>query len=831
MNKAVIEALQRISEAAVTEQQSLIEQFKQNFPEHLHWLGVFDEDGNEQLSFAEHLPQIPNLKLIKPLGSGASGRVFLAQNENDQKVAVKVALEHLSIDQLHRFQHESQLLAGLSHQNIAQLIDSGVMHEQSLPYLVMEHVDGQNILQYCRQNQLDFKQIINLFVQVLDAVQYAHNRGVVHRDIKPENIMVDQSGQIKLLDFGIALTTQDSTQQLTQLTKTGEIVGTLAYMSPEQVSGQSNMDTRTDVYSLGVVLYQLLSGALPHQLNANQIFLAISQIIEELPARINTHNQTIDADLAAIVHHAIEKNSDQRYQSPRDIKSDLLNWLNGESISVKDNTLWRTIRHISKKHKALVTGSLLAVIGLITGLVFAISFALKEQQAREIAEANAKTNEKTVQFINEIFASADPENLYGEKLTLLQVINNADRALIGQLNEEYIVESKIRLTIGAVYVGIGQHELAQKQLDEVTELFSNITEQEQLTTLQYEHAKVKASIGLYNNQYAEIAEFIKQQLSDKRFRNQHHLQLKSQLAQAYLMLGQLDESMHIINEAIKANPNLKPSDADLLFSRSLKGMILDKMGQFEAAKKINEEVIAIRKEYYGKNHPRTLSALNNQSAVEDNLGNSIRAQEIIIEVINGKQAVLGDAHLSTLISKTNLLSFYVKHGETEKADEYSKTLLSEMTKHIGPLNRYTLVVNNIRAYLLEDLGKLDEAEVLYKETLANYQKIGKNSGEELLVLQSNTAMLLMKQKKYSESQDMFLRLLDNVESTISKDHVYYAIFIGNYGELLLKMQKYTEAEPLLNSSYNKILATFGAEHDRTIKAQKRLEQLSQTHME
>lgn len=829
MNKQVIEALQQISEA--TEKASLIEQFKQDFPEHHHWLDVFNKDASEQVSLGQKLPQIPNLTLIKPLGSGASGRVFLAQDDNHQEVAVKVALGYLSEDQLHRFQHESQLLAGLSHPNIARLIDSGVMKDENLPYLIMEYVDGQNILQYCQQKSLEFKQIITLFVQVLDAIQYAHNRGVVHRDIKPENIFVDRNGHVKLLDFGIALATKDSTQQLTQLTKTGEIVGTLAYMSPEQVSAQSGLDTRADVYSLGVVLYQLLSGALPHQLNANQIFLAISQIIEDLPARINTYNDKIDADLAAIVHHAIEKKPDQRYQSPRDIKRDLLSWLDGEPISVKDNTLWRSIRHISKKHKALVTGSLLAVIGLITGLIFAISFALKEQQAREIAETNAKTNEKTVEFINEIFASADPENLYGEKLTLLQVINNADTALIGQLNEEYAVESKIRLTIAGVYVGIGQHALAQKQLDKVTTLFSNIAEPEQLVTLQYEHAKAQVSINLYNDRYQETVEFINQKLSDQRFNNQDHLQLKSQLAQAYLMLGQLDQAMQTIDEAIETGGNLEPSDADLLFSRSLKAMIFDKLGQFDEAKKINEEVIAIRKEFFGENHPRTLSVLNNQSAVEDNLGNSSQAREIMKQVINGKQAVLGDAHLSTFVSKTNLLSFYVKHGETEKADGYSKELLAEMNKHIGPLNRYTLVVNNIRAYLLEDLGKLDEAETLYRQTLTNYQNIGKNSGEELLVLQSNTAMLLMKQEKYKESQEMFLRLLDNVESTISKDHVYYAIFIGNYGELLLKMHEYEEAEPLLKNSYEKIRATFGAEHDRTIKAQKRLDMLSQAQMQ
>ena len=823
-NKRVIAALQSISEHK--DKSSLIEQFKKDFPDHHHWLKAFDQDHNEVISFNQQLPQISGLTMIKPLGSGASGHVFLAKKD-DKKVAVKVAMSHLSSDQLHRFQHESRLLSGLSHPHIAQHIDAGVVDHLGLPYLVMEHVDGVNILHHCQNNHLDFKQTIKLFTQVLDAVQYAHTRGVVHRDIKPENILVDRNGYVKLLDFGIALATQDSTQQLTQLTKTGEIVGTLAYMSPEQVSGNDDLDTRADVYSLGVVLYQLLSGALPHQLNANQIFLAISQIIEDLPTRINTHNHLIDGDLAAIVHHAIEKNPDKRYQSPRDIKVDLMNWLNDESISVKDHTLWRTVRHFSKKHKALVTGSLLAIMGLITGLVFAISFALKEQQARKIAETNARTNKKTVEFINEIFASADPENLYGEELTLLQVINNADNALIGQLKNEFAVEAKIRLTIAGVYMGIGQHELSQKQLDKASSLFPNIFELELLKDLQYEHIYVQSGVNLYNNKFEENVDFINQQLSDTRFDGQVHLPLKSHLAQAFLMLGQLDEAMKTLDQAIEDSGIVDESDHNLLFAKQLKGMILDKMGRFEEAKALNEKLIVMRSEHYGENHPRTLSALNNLAAVENNLGNSVQAQQLMKQVIEAKLKVLGDAHISTLISRTNLLSFYVKHGETEKADAYSKTLLIDMSKHLGALNRYTLVVNNIRAYLLEDLGRLDEAEQMYQETLANYENIGKNSGEELLVLQSNTAMLLMKQEKFFESEAMFLKLLDNVEKTISKDHVYYAIFIGNYGELLMKMKRYTEARPLLQLSQERLIAVFGAEHERAIKAKKRLEQLSE----
>lgn len=832
IEKQIIKDLQKISNT--NDKTLLIEQFKRKYPDHLYWLQMFEfhkDDIDKVLK--DKFPQISGFKITKYLGSGASGKVFLAQQQNGSQtqVAIKMAMQYLSTDQLHRFEHESRLLKRLSHPNIAQIITSGIMPNEDLPYIVMEYVDGITIHCYCQQNKLGFKQIIELFNQVLDAVQFAHNKGIVHRDIKPENILVNDDGKVKLLDFGIALATENSTRQLTQLTKTGEIVGTLAYMSPEQVSGQDNLDTRADVYSLGVVLYQLLSDALPHKLDANQIFSAISQIIEDLPIKISTQNQLIDADLATIVHHAIEKKADHRYQSPRDFKADLQNWINGNVISVKHNTFWHSIKYIGRKHKALVAGSFLAVLGLITGLVFAVSFALKEQEARKIAESNARTSKKTVEFINELFSSADPDKLYGEKLTLLQVIGNADTTITSQLQQEYEVEANIRLTIAGVYISLGQHELAQVQNNKVGSLFLELGNYASLIDLQYQHALVQSNINLYKNHYEQDVDFVKKIISNPRYEYKNLLAFKIQLAHGLLMLGKLEQAQHVIDVALVENKGKDAFSNDVLYAQEIQAMILDKMGKFQQSKIINEKIIAIRNEYFGENHPKTLSALNNLSAVENNLGNFDKAKKIMQRVIEGKRLILGEKHLSTLISRTNLLSFLVKRQDSEKADEYSKILLADMVEYVGPLNKYTLVVNNIRAYLLEDLGKLQQAEKMYRETLNSYKDIGKNSGSELLVLQSNLAMLLMKAKKHQESQTIFLELLDNVETSISKEHVYYAIFIGNYGELLMKMHDYQQARPLLQQSYDKLLENFGAKHQRTTKAIHRLEKLTQLEKE
>lgn len=809
--------------------QKLIAAFKLEYSDNIEWLDMFGDDQSQvQESFQTKHPEIDGYNILKALGSGASGKVLLAEDENTKhQVAIKVAMQFLSDEQLHRFQHESRLLSRLTHVNIAQLYHSGIISHEGLPYIVMEHIDGLTIHRYCQDKKLNFKQIVELFIQALEAVQYAHNRGIVHRDIKPENILVTHDGLVKLLDFGIALATDNSTQQLTQLTKTGEIVGTLAYMSPEQVSGQDSLDTRADVYSLGVVLYQLLSDSLPHKVDANQIFSAISQIIEDLPIKLSTQNHKVDADLVTIVHHAIEKNPESRYQSPRDFKADLNNWINGDAISVKHNTLWHTLKHITKKNKALVAGSMLAVLGLITGLVFAVSFAFKEQQAREIADFRTLTNIKTVNFITELLTSADPDNIYGDELTVMQVIDNAEASIQGELNQELEVEANIRTTLAGVYVSINQLGKSQAQVDLVEKILPQLVDYSDYIEINFNVKFIQSKIYLANGVMDKNINLLTQLIENLDQKPILKYKSRVALSNAYLTGGNVKDAQETIEIILKTpiTESFPKNHQARLFAQNSYALLLDRKGEFKKAKEIYEEIIAIRNELYGEIHVQTLITLNNLATVEQKLGNSEQAQTLLEKVIKGKAEVLGSNHLSTLTSQANLLSTLITSGKLEQADELSKILFVALNDSAGALHPRTLEVRNMRAYMLEDMDQLDEAEILYRSTLKAYHDAGTNKGPELFGLQNNLAMLLMKQSKYSESKAIFDKLLSNVEEFLGKEHIYYAIFMGNYGELLLKLGKFDMAKPFLTQSYNKLLETFGETHQRTLKAKKRLEQL------
>ncbi|MFK8010545.1 MAG: protein kinase [Marinicellaceae bacterium] len=825
----IIKSLKLISQSSLSEREALINQFKKNFPDDLDWLQMFDRKKPAREVNQFNAPNIDGFEIIKTLGSGANGKVFLAlKGSNNQKVAIKVPMKFLSKDQLHRFTHESQLLSRLSHNNIAQLFETGYLEKDQLPYIVMEHIDGVTINHYCDDNNLTRKDIIQLFYQVLEAVQYAHNRGIVHRDIKPENILVTHDGVVKLLDFGIALATDNSTQHLTQLTKTGEIVGTLAYMSPEQVSGINTIDTRADVYSLGVVLYQLLSKGLPHKLDANQIFSAISKIIEDQPKKISTLASDIDEDLAKIVHHSIEKNPDERYQSPRDFKKDLDNYLSGHAISVKNSTLWQNLKYISRKHKALVSGSLLAVMGLITGLIFAVSFAFKEQEARKIAETNAKTSAHTSHFINQLLTSADPDNIFGEQLTVLQVIDNAEFTIKGELEDAEPVEANIRTTLASVYTSLGQYEKAQYQIDTVEKLLLDLTEMEDYLDFHFTIKFIQSKLYSVTNKVEENITLLKQ--LEKTTANHPLFYAKTQaaLGNAYLSSGDIEKSKSVLTEIInrKYEETNKEFIEIQLFAKGSYAVLLTQTGDFAQAKEMLEQLLEQRIQTKGETHIQTSSVLNSLANVESNLGNYSKAQSLTEQVIKNRQALLGDNHISTINSKVNLISILVTSNQLVLADEKSKKLLKQMEDNLGELHKRTLQLKNIRAYLLEDLNKPNEAEALYRSTLNAYAKQGINKGPELFALQNNLAMLLMNKNSLQESEEMFSQLLDNVRGILGEEHIYYAIFIGNFGELLLKQKQYAKAEPLLQMSYEKLVTTFGENHKRTLKAQKRLEQLA-----
>ncbi|MGH9363540.1 MAG: serine/threonine-protein kinase, partial [Thermoanaerobaculia bacterium] len=339
------------------------------------------------------LSQLPerlaNYTMVRKLGEGGMGAVYEAlQDSPRRRVALKVTASRLTSEALvKRFEHESQILGLLEHPGIARIYEAGTAEtaEGRVPYFAMELIEGRPLTDHLRQRRLGLREKLDLIARICDAVEHAHQRGVIHRDLKPGNMLVDREGNPKILDFGIARATDPDHQLGTRHTQTGQILGTLSYMSPEQASGESmKIDHRSDVYSLGVILYEILAGRLPHDLESKTLYESLRILKEEEPARLSAFNRACRGDVETIVSKAIEKDPERRYRSAADFASDLRRHLRDEPILAHAPSTVYVLRKFARRHKFLVGALvvLLVTAGVTTWLALAATRAERVAEGR-----------------------------------------------------------------------------------------------------------------------------------------------------------------------------------------------------------------------------------------------------------------------------------------------------------------------------------------------------------------------------------------------------------------------------------------------------------------
>jgi WD40 repeat protein/predicted Ser/Thr protein kinase len=335
---------------------------------------------------------IGRYRILRLLGEGGMGAVYEAEQDNPRRlVALKVIRPGLLTPELRkRFAHEAQLLGRLHHPGIAAIHEAGVA-EDGRPFFAMEFIRGLALDDYCRLRGLTAPARLELLARVCDAVQHAHEQGVIHCDLKPGNILVDDSGQPKVLDFGVARALQDDLRTSSDRTRTGHLLGTLRYMSPEQVAAEpAGLDQRSDVYTLGVMLFELLAGRLPYPLEELSLPEAARVIRDQEPSRLSSIDTRLRGDVETIVAKALEKERGRRYASAAELAADLRRHLRHEPIQARPASALYHLRKFARRHKALVGGAAGVLAALLLGLLGTILFAVREAQQRGQAEQNAR---------------------------------------------------------------------------------------------------------------------------------------------------------------------------------------------------------------------------------------------------------------------------------------------------------------------------------------------------------------------------------------------------------------------------------------------------------
>lgn len=368
----------------------------------------------------DNAPSLPTTigpyRILRKLGEGGMGVVYEAsQSKPSRRVALKVLRPRFATGQmLRRFEHEVQVQGRLNHVGIGHVYDAGVERTQhgNLPYFAMELVDGSPITNFVRDAGMKIQARLQLMIEVCSAVQHAHDRGIIHRDLKPGNIVVTADGRPKVLDFGIARVTDADMQITTIQTTAGQLLGTLPYMSPEQIAGHGErLDHRSDIYALGVVLYELLADRLPLDMTTCSIPEAARVIKDVDPPRLGSVNCECRGDIEAIVAKTLEKEPNRRYDSADALAADLQCVLANEPISATPPSTYDQFAKFARRNKTLVGGVVATIVALAVGLIGVANFAIREGRERVRAESAQQQAQRHAYRASVTAASHALENL------------------------------------------------------------------------------------------------------------------------------------------------------------------------------------------------------------------------------------------------------------------------------------------------------------------------------------------------------------------------------------------------------------------------------------
>ncbi|MFN7920584.1 MAG: protein kinase [Bryobacteraceae bacterium] len=579
--------------------------------------------------------KVGNYRLVRLLGHGGMGSVHLAERgdaQYQQKVAVKLISRALVRPELiARFRRERQILATLNHPNVARLIDGGTT-EEGLPYLVMEYVDGQPLLDYCRDRKLGAVARLRLFQQVCSAVEYAHRYLIVHRDLKPDNILVDSSGAVKLLDFGIAKLMEEDDSGAT---RTGLQALTPSYASPEQVRGE-NVTTASDVYSLGVVLFELLTGQLPYPGGRRSTAAEMMRAVCEDPAIVpHTLAKELAGDLDSIILMALRKEPARRYGSVAEFSADVERHLDGLPVKARPDTFrYRAAKFLRRNRIAAMA----AAVTIASVLGFSV-WALRE---RTVARAEQKKAERVAALLVDVFNMPDPTQSKGEKISARDILARARERLKTQLKDEPEMHGVLLAKLGGVYTNLRDYVTAE--------------------------AVLKDAVALLRAQpvvnRAELADAL------------------SDLSITAAYLGRLPESIEIGKEAYAALPPGKPTELHIRVLHNQSGHLRLKGDRVAARKKL-DEAMAIADRILAPGDPTRLHLMQSNATLEMDFR---KAAPLYRELIAAQRRTLADPHPEIIDALNNLGWALINAGDLDGAEASVREAIAQSQKLYGPDN-------------------------------------------------------------------------------------------------------------------------------------------------
>jgi serine/threonine-protein kinase len=776
-------------------------------------------------------------RVTRLIGRGGMGDVYEAERDDEQfqqQVAIKIIKRGLDLDFVRdRFLRERQILASLDHPYIARLFDGGATPE-GLPYFAMEFIAGDPITAYCRRHQLSVNEKLKLCRKVFSAVQHAHQRLVIHRDLKPSNILITEDGEPKLLDFGIAKLLSPDVNQAQTRTESALRMMTPEYASPEQARGQA-VATTTDVYSLGVVLYELLTDCRPHEFSTYapaEIERAICETAIEEPSKVvgrMTGGPTrlarqLAGDLDNIVMMAMRKEPERRYQSVEQFSEDIRRHLQGMPVAARKDTFGYRAGKLIRRHKA--GASILALL-LILAVAMAVQ-SVRIVRERDRANQEAVTAQAVTQSLVAMFEVADPIKARGNVITARELLDLGAEKVVRELKHQPVVQANLLDAIGQLYQSIGLYDRAQTLLEEALKL--------RRQALGYESADVAASLshladltylkGDYagsESQFREALAMRRKLLGKER---QDVAESLYKLGGLLVERGNFGEAEGLLRESLALRRKLLGEEhIEVANSLDSLGHLMSNTGKFHDAELLCRQSLAMKRDLYGSDHPSVADSLNYLALMLHVQGDLKGAEALFREALAMRRKLLGEEHPGVTVSLANLAFVLKDLGESNEAEQLLRQALAMRRKLFGEEHpRVAITMNNL-ATLLKDKGNYKEAGALYRQALAMRRKLLGDEHPEVGASLEDFAELLYLKGEYDKAEKMLEQAINTYQKSLNPDHWMVHRSRSALGGCLIKLKRYREAEEQLLAAHAGLKIVRGEENAMTRTTVSRLIEL------
>ena len=790
-------------------------------------------------------------RLVQMLGAGGMGEVWLGAQETPFHRTVALKLIKAGMDTkavVARFDSERQALALMEHPNIAKVFDAGSTPE-GRPYFVMEYVPGLSITDYCDQHTLTLRDRLQIFIQVCDGVQHAHHKAIIHRDLKPSNVLVaelDHKPVPKIIDFGLAKATGQRLTEMTMFTEIGTMVGTPAYMSPEQAdSNERNIDTRTDVYSLGVILYELLVGMLPfgsNELRADGAEAMRRKIREQEPtspsAKIKSLGESssefalkrregpgtlqrhLSGELDWITLKALEKDRARRYGSPSELVADIQRYLHNQPVLAGPPSRTYRASKFIRRHRfgvGVAAAALLLLLGFATTMALQARRIAKE---RDRANHEAEVSKRVSEFMTQMFKVSDPGEARGTKITAREILDKASNEIEQGLAKDVEVQSQLMQVMALTYVNLGlyarAHTLAQSALEN------------RRRSLGPDHPKTLESMTqlgwILDREGREIEaekmtrEALALQQRDLGKEDVLTLETEDNLAIVLEKQGHYAEEEKLERELVAARTRkLGPEHPQTIRSMMNLADALHGEGHLAEAESQFRQLLEVERRVWGIGHPTLLATMHNLANVLQEQGRYDEAEALYRETLETERRVLGPEHPDTASTMTTLANTIMYgQGRSSEAEELYRQAVEISQRTLGPEHPYTLQAEEGLANTLASEGHYAEAEKLHREILGIRLRLLGPDNTDTLLSQYNLGDVLFREDHVAEADKLLretLRLQSRALGLENPDTLASKAFLAR---ILVKEGNLGEAEELARQAFAIQLRTLGPQHSDTL---------------